>query len=86
VTLLGPSTPLLPEAFADTPVTWLSGIRIENPAQVLRVVSEGGGTRTFSPYVQKVNLRLLGRDPEASACTSARLRGPAGLAVLDVAA
>ena len=47
VALLGPSTPLLPEAFADTPVTWLSGIRIENPEKVLRVVSEGGGTRTF---------------------------------------
>jgi uncharacterized protein (DUF4213/DUF364 family) len=58
VALLGPSTPLLPEVFVDTPLTWLSGIRIENPAKVLRVVSEGGGTRNFSPYVQKVNLRL----------------------------
>jgi uncharacterized protein len=58
VALLGPSTPLLPEVFVDTPVTWLSGIRIENRAKVLRVVSEGGGTRNFSPYVQKVNLRL----------------------------
>ena len=26
VALLGPSTPLLPEVFADTPVTWLSEI------------------------------------------------------------
>jgi len=58
VALLGPSTPLLPEVFANTPVTWLSGIRIESPAKVLRVVSEGGGTRNFSPYVQKLNLRL----------------------------
>jgi uncharacterized protein (DUF4213/DUF364 family) len=58
VALLGPSTPLLPEAFVGTPVTWLSGIRIERPAEALRVVSEGGGTREFSPYVQKVNLRL----------------------------
>ena len=66
VALLGPSTPLLPEVFADTPVTWLSGIRIENPEKVLRVVSEGGGTRDFSPYVQKVNLRLPGRGEEAS--------------------
>jgi uncharacterized protein (DUF4213/DUF364 family)/predicted secreted protein len=69
VALLGPSTPLLPEVFVDTPVTWLSGIRIENPAQVLRIISEGGGTRTFSPYVQKLNLRLHRRDEEASACT-----------------
>lgn len=58
VALLGPSTPLLPEVFAKTPVTWLSGIRIECPAKVLRVVSEGGGTRDFSPYVHKVNLHL----------------------------
>jgi hypothetical protein len=58
VALLGPSTPLLPEVFVDTPVTWLSGIRIESPAKILLVVSEGGGTRNFSPYVQKVNLRL----------------------------
>jgi hypothetical protein len=58
VALLGPSTPLLPEVFADTPVTWLSGIRIENPAKVLQIVSEGGGTRRFSRYVQKVNVRL----------------------------
>lgn len=58
VALLGPSTPLLAEVFADTPVTWLSGIRIENPARVLQVVSEGGGTRRFSPYVRKVNVRL----------------------------
>ena len=66
VALLGPSTPLIPEVFAETPVTWLSGIRIENPAQVLRVVSEGGGTRTFSPYVQKVNLRLPRRSGDIS--------------------
>jgi|WetSurMetagenome_2_1015567.scaffolds.fasta_scaffold314772_2 uncharacterized protein len=58
VALLGPSTPLLPEVFVGTPTTWLSGIRITRSADVLRVVSEGGGTRNFSPYVQKVNLRL----------------------------
>jgi uncharacterized protein (DUF4213/DUF364 family) len=65
VALLGPSTPLLPEVFAETPVTWLSGIRIENLAQVL-LVSEGGGTRTFSPYVQKINLRLPRRSGDIS--------------------
>ena len=58
MTLQRPSTPLLPEVFTDTPVTWLSGIRIESPGRVLRVVSEGGGTRNISPYVQKVNLHL----------------------------
>jgi hypothetical protein len=70
VALLGPSTPLLPEVFAETPVTWLSGIRIESPAKVLRVVSEGGGTRAFSPYVQKVNLRLPRGTGDVSGPTS----------------
>jgi uncharacterized protein (DUF4213/DUF364 family) len=68
VALLGPSTPLLPEVFAGTPVTWLSGIRIESPTKILRVVSEGGGTRSFSPHVRKVNLRLLREDTTAPAC------------------
>jgi hypothetical protein len=58
VALLGPSTPMIPEVFTDTPVTLLSGIQVENPAKVLQIVSEGGGTRNFSAYVRKVNLRL----------------------------
>jgi uncharacterized protein (DUF4213/DUF364 family) len=58
VALLGPSTPLIPEVFTDTPVTLLSGILVENPPKVLQIVSEGGGTRNFSAYVRKVNLRL----------------------------
>ena len=76
VALLGPSTPLLPEVFADTPVTWLSGIRIESPIKVLRVVSEGGGTRSFSPHVRKVNLRLFREDATASACVGGSLVDP----------
>jgi uncharacterized protein (DUF4213/DUF364 family) len=86
VALLGPSTPLLPEVFADTPVTWLSGIRIENPAKVLRVVSEGGGTRNFSPYVQKLNLRLPGRGEEASTRSRDGLQDQAGHIVRDAGA
>jgi len=66
VALLGPSTPLAARVFAGTPVTWLSGIVITHPQEVLRVVSEGGGTREFSPYVQKVNLCLPRGDGEAS--------------------
>lgn len=66
VALLGPSTPLLPEAFTGTPVTWLSGIRITHPKEVLRVVSEGGGTRQFSPFSRKVNIRIA-RGRSASA-------------------
>lgn len=86
VALLGPSTPLLPEVFADTPVTWLSGIRVENPEKVLRVVSEGGGTRYFSPYVRKVNLRLPGRCEEAFARSREGFQDQAGRIVRDAVA
>lgn len=86
VALLGPSTPLLPEVFADTPVTWLSGIRIEDSAKALRVVSEGGGTRDFSPHVQKVNLRLPGRGEDASTRSTDRHQDQAGRIVRDAVA
>ena len=59
--------------FADTPVTWLSRIRIESPAKVLRVVSEGGGTRTFSPYVRKLNLRVSRGSGDISCSTSRKV-------------
>lgn len=58
VVILGPSTPLLPEAFAGTPVTLLSGIGVVNRSALLQVVSEGGGMKRFKPYVRKVNLKL----------------------------
>lgn len=60
VVLLGPSTPLYPEAFAGGPVTWLSGVVVANPLAVLRVVSEGGGTRECGPFIRRVNLRVGG--------------------------
>lgn len=56
--LLGASTPLVPEAFSDSPVTMLCGITISDSANILRVVSEGGGTRFFKPYSKKWNLPL----------------------------
>lgn len=56
VVVLGSSTPLLPEVFGDTPVTCLSGIVVEDPAGMLQVVSEGGGTRFFKPFVKKWNV------------------------------
>jgi hypothetical protein len=56
--LLGSSTPLVPSAFEGTPVTLLSGITVKDPAGILRVVSEGRGTRSFRPFVTKWNIRL----------------------------
>ncbi len=59
VAVLGPSTPLLPAVFASRRVTILSGVQVVQPARLLRVVSEGGGTRAFGNAVRKVSLRLI---------------------------
>jgi uncharacterized protein len=58
IVLLGPSTPLISEAFDGTPVTWLSGIAVADSDGLLRLVSEGGGTRLFRPFVTKWNVPL----------------------------
>lgn len=63
VVLLGPSTPLMAEVFSGHKVTMLSGVVVKEPEAVLRVVSEGGGTRQFAPYVRKVTLRVSTREP-----------------------
>ncbi len=58
VVLLGASTPLLPEVFAETPITLLSGVLVTRPEEALKIVSLGGGTRLLKPCVQKVNLKI----------------------------
>ncbi|MBI5569119.1 MAG: DUF364 domain-containing protein [Desulfomonile tiedjei] len=56
--VLGPSTPLIPDVFEPTAVTWLSGMAVHDAEGLLQVVSEGGGTRFFKPFVSKWNVRL----------------------------
>jgi uncharacterized protein (DUF4213/DUF364 family) len=56
--LLGASTPLIPEVFEETSVTFLSGIIITRPLDLLRIISEGGGMPLFKENVRKVNLSL----------------------------
>jgi uncharacterized protein (DUF4213/DUF364 family) len=56
VALLGPSTPLVPEIFRDTPVTHLGGVTVADVASVLQIISEGGGTPALRPYLRFVNL------------------------------
>ncbi len=58
VIVLGSSTPLLPEAFQETPVTCLSGIVVKDPEGILQIIAEGGGTRFFKPFVQKWNIPI----------------------------
>ena len=56
VALLGPSTPLVPEIFHDTPVTHLGGVSVIDSAKVLQIISEGGGTPALRPYLRFVNI------------------------------
>jgi len=56
VALLGPSTPLMPEVFRDTPVTHLGGAVVADSAKVMQIISEGGGTPALRPYLRFVNL------------------------------
>jgi uncharacterized protein (DUF4213/DUF364 family) len=58
VVLLGASTPILPEVFADTPVRILSGIVVTNKEEIMRIVSEGGGMRLFKNHIRKINVRI----------------------------
>lgn len=56
VAVLGPSTPLVPRLLRDYGATHLSGTISANPREILRVVSEAGGTRFFMKWSKKVNL------------------------------
>ena len=58
--MLGPSTPLAPGVFKNYGVTHLSGVVGIDAAAILRVVSEGGGTRFFMEWSKKINLVLNG--------------------------
>ncbi|MCD4717078.1 MAG: DUF364 domain-containing protein [Desulfobacterales bacterium] len=58
VVLLGASTPILPEVFADTPVKILSGVVVTDNGEIMRIVSEGGGMRLFKNYIRKINVRI----------------------------
>jgi uncharacterized protein (DUF4213/DUF364 family) len=56
--LLGPSTPMVPEVFAERGVTLLSGVQVFDADRLLRIVSEGGGTQRFGTAVRKLVLHL----------------------------
>ena len=60
VVLLGPSTPLVPEVFADPPrrVTILAGAVVTDPERLLQIVARDGGTRDFKDSMAKVNVRV----------------------------
>ena len=59
--LLGPSAPFCAEAFVGTPLTRIAGARVLDGEGALKVVSEGGGTPLFKPYVSFETLLLVSR-------------------------
>lgn len=58
--MLGPSTPLYPEAFAGTGITQLSGIQVLDNAGVKNIVSQGGGTKLLKKHLKFVSLEVKG--------------------------
>lgn len=54
--LVGSSTPLAGDLFREYGITLLSGILVTVPQEILRIVSECGGTRHFRGNVRKVNI------------------------------
>ncbi len=55
--VLGPSTPLVPEAFSHLPVDVLAGIVPIDATMIERVVRHGAATPGMKPYVRKVYCR-----------------------------
>lgn len=55
--LLGPSTPLCP-SLKNRGISHLFGSIVKDPARVMKIVSQGGGTRNFGAGVEKINLKL----------------------------
>jgi uncharacterized protein (DUF4213/DUF364 family) len=58
VAVLGASTPMLPGLFSEVHVTLLAGVIVQEAADVMRVVSEGGGMRQFGSMVRKCSRRI----------------------------
>ena len=52
--MLGPSTPMVPEAFAHLPVAILAGTVPVDREKVLQAVRNGAGTRHIQQYSRKV--------------------------------
>jgi uncharacterized protein len=54
--LLGPSTPLIPDAFRGEGIDILSGMVFRDKDKIKEIISQGGGTMHFKNYSQKVNM------------------------------
>ena len=54
IVLLGPSTPMIPEAFAHLPIHMLAGSAITEVQRALKIVRHSGGTRALKPVTRKI--------------------------------
>lgn len=61
VAVLGPSTPMCPEIFASTRVNHAGGSLVLDPAAVMQIISEGGGTPAMRPHLRLINLTWKGK-------------------------
>lgn len=56
--IIGPTTPLAPSVFSRYKISILSGIKVTDPAKLIGLIKQGGGTRDFQGCTQKVNYFL----------------------------
>ncbi len=54
VSIVGPSTPLVPELFKSCNVTLLAGSVVTSAEQILQIISQGGGTMQMRPALRHV--------------------------------
>jgi len=54
VAVMGPSTPMIPDVYADLPVHMLAGMVARDKDRALAAVRQGGGTPALSPHSRKV--------------------------------
>ncbi|MEA1963757.1 MAG: DUF364 domain-containing protein [Candidatus Aerophobetes bacterium] len=58
IALIGPTTPLAPEILKKYKIDLLSGVKVVDAKKILRIVSQGGGTRDFMNSARQVNFIL----------------------------
>ena len=56
--IIGATTPLAPSIFSRYKVSILSGIKVTDPAKLIGLIKQGGGTRDFQGSTQRVNYFL----------------------------
>ena len=60
VILMGPSTPMIPDAFAATTITYLAGSAVTDGKKAIQIVMEGGGTQALyrAGAMKKIHLEV----------------------------